>query len=81
MKTEYDKILDDLLADIKERHSAEKIDDLRVEVKGPAMVGMKREMIFQILDRESQETRDAFFAKHPELTVPYQSRIKRPRSE
>ena len=73
----FDKILEALLASIKNRDGADRVERLRSEIKDRAMAGMKREMIFQILSLESGKHRRLFLTLYPELIPAFRHRIPR----
>ncbi len=72
----YDAILTGLLEKIKERDGEDRLTALQSEIKENSMEGLKREMILQILERETPTERERFLRLHPELRAVYQQRIR-----
>jgi len=72
----YDEILQTLIDSIERRDGTAKVECIRKEIQQKVMEGMKREMILQILERESSGARQRFLTLYPELVKPYRNRIR-----
>jgi len=73
----YDEILEAIISSTERRDGGERVAKLREEIRDFAMEGMKREMVCQILARETLTNRIRFMILYPEIILPYLIRMRR----